>query len=138
MDKAMQPIRIAKHAFWAECWDKRVIMGFILGMALFGYWMHFFLQFVWESGEPVNILESFIVVEHHNKTMLFLSLGWLLVVADAPFLKGNTYLALYRGSRERNIWHTGCIRPAIVWISAAAGWASPPFPVGQSNAWAFH
>ena len=70
---------IIKGMFWQEQRNGRVIMGYLL--------------------------EAFCVVEQHYVNMLFLVLGWLLVVADAPFMKGNIYLLLYRCGRKR--WNMG-------------------------------
>lgn len=92
---------MTKTTFLEEWHSKRVIMGFLLGMALFGYWLNYFLQYALDVGEPVNILEAFIVVEHHHKSILFLVVGWLLMISDAPFMKKNTYLSLYRSSRKK-------------------------------------
>ena len=58
-------------------------------------------------GEPVNVLEAFVVVAHLYKNMLFLPLGWLLLVADAPFVKGNAYLVLHRCGRK--VWNLGML-----------------------------
>lgn len=107
MYKLMQPFCITKNIFLEECGNKRVIMGFVLGLALFGYWLNFFFRYALDTGEPVNILESFIVIEHHYKNMLFLVLGWLLIVSDAPFIKGNIYFLMYRSSRRK--WNIGML-----------------------------
>ena len=96
---------IIKGMFWQEQRNGRVIMGYLLGFAVMGYWMSGFLRYASDTGEPVNILEAFCVVEQHYVNMLFLVLGWLLVVADAPFMKGNIYLLLYRCGRKR--WNMG-------------------------------
>lgn len=96
---------IIKGMFRQEQRNVRVIMGYLLGFAVMGYWMSGFLRYVADTGEPVNILEAFCVVEQHYVNMLFLVLGWLLVVADAPFMKGNIYLLLYRCGRKR--WNMG-------------------------------
>ena len=101
MGRIQQVFYMAKIAFLEELHNKRVIMGFLLGMALFGYWLNLFLQYALDSGEPVNILEAFIVVEHHQKSILFLIVGWLLIISDAPFIKKNTYLSLCRSSRKK-------------------------------------
>ena len=85
----------------------RVFMGYLLGFAIMGYWMAGFLRYAADTGEPVNILETFCVVEQHYVNMLFLVLGWLLVVADVPFMKGNLYLLLYRCGRKR--WNMGML-----------------------------
>lgn len=105
MGKMKQSFDMTKNIFREECRDKRVIMGYVLGIAIFGYWLHVFLQYVWDTGEPMNILEAFIVIENHNINMLLLIIGWILIISDAPFIKGNIYLILYRSSRMR--WNMG-------------------------------
>ena len=101
MDKIIQSFAIMRNTFQEERSNKRVIMGFLLGTALFGYWLNLFIQYVRDTGEPVNILEAFIAIAHHNKNMLFLIVGWILIISDAPFVKGNTYLLLCRSSRKQ-------------------------------------
>ena len=101
MGRIKQVFYMTKTTFLEEQHNKRVIMGFILGMALFGYWLNLFLQYALDIGEPVNILEAFIVVEHHHKSILFLTACWLLIISDAPFMKKNTYLSLCRSSRKK-------------------------------------
>ena len=96
---------IVKGMFLQEQRSGRVMMGYLLGFAITGYWMRGFLRYAADTGEPINILETFCVVEQHYVNMLFLVLGWLLVVADAPFIKGNLYLLLYRCGRKR--WNMG-------------------------------
>ena len=101
MGRIKQIFYMTKTTFLEEWHNRRVMMGFLLGMALFGYWLNLFLQYALDTGEPVHILEAFIVVEHHHKSILFLIVGWLLMVSDAPFIKRNTYLSLYRSSRKK-------------------------------------
>lgn len=96
---------IIKGMFLQEQRNGRVVMGYLLGFAIMGYWMNGFLRYAADTGEPINILETFCVVEQHYVNLLFLVLGWLLVVADAPFMKGNLYLLLYRCGRKR--WNMG-------------------------------
>ncbi len=98
---------IIKGMFQQEQRSGRVFMGYLLGFAIMGYWMAGFLRYAADTGEPVNILETFCVVEQHYVNMLFLVPGWLLVVADAPFIKGNLYLLLYRCGRKR--WNMGML-----------------------------
>ena len=98
---------IKKGMFQQEQRSGRVVMGYLLGFAVMGYWIACFLRYAADTGEPVNILEAFCVVEQHYVNMLFLVLGWLLVVADAPFIKGNLYLLLYRCGRKR--WNMGML-----------------------------
>ena len=98
---------VTKGMFRQARQSGRVVMGYLLGLAIMGYWMSGFFQYVADTGEPINILETFCVVEQHYVNLLFLLLGWLLVIADAPFVKGNTYLLLYRFGRRR--WNAGML-----------------------------
>ncbi|MCI9083181.1 MAG: hypothetical protein HFI70_13030 [Lachnospiraceae bacterium] len=98
---------IVKGMLWQEQRSGRVYMGYLLGFAIMGFWMNSFLRYVADTGEPINILETFCVVEQHYVNLLFLVLGWLLVLADVPFMKGNIYLLLYRCGRKR--WNIGML-----------------------------
>ncbi len=100
-------VRITKGLFKQEQRNGRVVMGYLLGIAIMAFWARGFLEYAADTGEPVNILETFCVVEQYYVNLLFLVLGWLLVIADAPFVKGNTYLLLYRCGRQR--WNMGML-----------------------------
>jgi len=100
-------VRIVKGMLAQERRSGRVVMGYLLGFAIMAFWMRGFLRYAVDSGEPVNILETFCVVEQYYINLLFLVLGWLLVIADAPFIKGNSYLLLYRCGRQR--WNLGML-----------------------------
>ena len=112
MARIKQVFYMTKTTFLEEQHNKRVIMGSILGITLFGYWLNLFLQYALDIGEPVNVLEAFIVVEHHHKNMLFLIVGWLLILSDAPFIKRNTYLSLCRSSRKK--WNAAMLQYIMI------------------------
>lgn len=105
--KWIQSITVAKGVFKQEGLCYRVVMGYLLGIGILAYWMSNFFQYVHFAGEPINILETFIVVEQHSLSILFLVLGWILVMAEAPFIKQNTFLTLYRCSRRS--WNGGML-----------------------------
>ncbi len=150
MGRIKQVFYMTKTTFLEEWHNKRVIMGFLLGMALFGYWLNYFLQYALDIGEPVNILEAFIVVEHHHKSILFLIAPWLLIISDAPFIKRNTYLSLCRSSRKK--WDVAMLQyimiqallyvVSIAVVSVAASsfcgffgnmWSSPVYNLTMDN-----
>lgn len=150
MGRIKQVFYMTKTTFLEEQHNKRVIMGFLLGMALFGYWLNYFLQYALDIGEPVNILEAFIVVEHHHKSILFLIAPWLLIISDAPFIKRNTYLSLCRSSRKK--WDVAMLQyimiqallyvVSIAVVSVAASsfcgffgnmWSSPVYNLAMDN-----
>ena len=112
MGRIQQVFYMARTTFLEEQRNERVIMGFLLGMALFGYWLNYFIQYALDVGEPVNILEAFIVVEHHHKSILFLVVGWLLIISNAPFIKRNTYLSLCRSSRKK--WNAAMLQYIMI------------------------
>lgn len=107
MDKMVQSCKMTVNLFREELRSKRVWMGYLLGIAILFWLMKDFLRYVSDSGKPVNVLEAFVVIEQHYRNMLFLILGWLLIISDAPFIRGNTYYLLYRSSRKR--WNGGML-----------------------------
>lgn len=122
MGRIKQIYYLTKTTFQEERHNKRVIMGYLLGIALFGYWLNYFLQYALAIGEPVNILEAFIVAEHQHKSILFLAACWLLIISDAPFIKRNTYLLLCRSSRRK--WNAAMLQyvmlQALVYVVSIA------------------
>lgn len=100
-------VMIARGTFWQERRDGRVVMGYLLGLAMTAFFANNYLEYAFELEEPVNILEAFCVVENSCMNLLFLSLGWIFVIADAPFVKNSTYLLLYRCGRKR--WNAGML-----------------------------
>ena len=101
MLKRLQSILYLTRSLLLYEWsDKRVIMGFLMGMAVPFFWLRNFLDYVTSTGEPVNILEAFPVVEHEGGSMMFLVLGWFLIISDAPFVNGNTCYCLYRTKKR--------------------------------------
>ena len=85
----------------------RVMMGYLLGLTFLAMGLHDFLGYIIEIKEPVNILETFIVTESQSIAGGFWVLGYLLIIADAPFVKGNTYMLLYRSGRR--VWSMGML-----------------------------
>ena len=64
MGKAGQVLGITKNMLRQEQGEKRAVMGFLLGIALLGWRLQLFLKYAADMGEPVNILEAFVVVAH--------------------------------------------------------------------------
>lgn len=124
MKKIQSILHVTRNLFLYEWNDKRVIMGFLTGMTVPLFWLKNFLNYAAGTGEPVNILEAFLVVEHEYKTVMFLALGWFLVISDAPFISGNTCYFLYR-IRKRG-WNTAMI--LYILIQAALYTAAVALP----------
>ena len=100
-------IAIAGGIFCQEMRGVRVCMGYILGLAALAGGLNAFLRYVDVSGEAVNVLEAFIVAEHTGSVFQCLVLGYLLIIASAPFVKADTYFVLYRSGR--GIWNAGAL-----------------------------
>lgn len=100
-------IAVAGGIFRQEMRRVRVCMGYILGLAALAGGLDAFLRYVDASGEVVNVLEAFIVSGHTSSIFQCMVLGYLLVIASAPFTKADTYLVLYRSSRRG--WNAGAI-----------------------------
>jgi len=103
MGKLKQVLSLTGNLFLCEWANKRANMGFLLGMVIPFYWLDGFLKYVKDYGEPVNVLEAFIVIVQAPRSIILLVMGWLLVVADAPFANGNTCFSLCRTNKR--IWN---------------------------------
>ena len=122
----------------------RVIMGYLLGLTFLALGLNDFLRYVIDIKEPVNICEAFIVTANQGMAGRLWMLGYLMIIADAPFVKANTYITLYRsGKRVWNIgmllyvlsqafMYTTCFAAVSVAVSAPLGftgqiWSSPVY-----------
>ncbi|RKJ46929.1 hypothetical protein D7X98_01180 [bacterium 1XD8-76] len=148
MRKLQSILQITKNLLLYEWSDKRVIMGFLAGVTVPFYWLKNFLDYVAAVGEPVNILEAFLVVEHEYKSVMFLVLGWFLIVSDAPFVNGNTYYSLCRTKKrswnltmvfyilvQAALYTAGVALPMVMaslpWGFVGKMWSSPVYLLSQ-------
>ena len=90
----------------------KVIMGYILGLTFLSLGLNDFLRYAIDIKEPVNICEAFIVTSSQSMAGRCWMLGYLLIIADAPFVKENTYITLYRSGRHA--WNMGMLFYVIV------------------------
>lgn len=105
-------IIILKGTWQQEMRNVRVIMGYLLGLTFLALGLNDFLRYVTVLKEPVNICEAFVVTENQSLANMFWVLGYLLVVADAPFVKANTYITLYRSGRR--VWNMSMLLYVVV------------------------
>ncbi|MDE7423260.1 MAG: hypothetical protein K2N51_06170 [Lachnospiraceae bacterium] len=97
----LQIAGMIKNIYKEEIHSKRVWMGYLLGGAIVAYLARNFILYIQDTGEVVNVLEGFILIEHERKYLLLLLLGWLVIISDAPFIRGNAYYSLYRTNKNR-------------------------------------
>ena len=100
-------IIIFKGMLRQEMSSVRVIMGYILGITFLALGLNDFFGYVKEIKEHVNICEAFIVTASQGMAGRFWMFGYLLIIADEPFVKANTYITLYRSGRR--IWNIGML-----------------------------
>ena len=100
-------ILITRGILRQEMRNVRVIMGYMLGLTLLAMGLYDFLRYTIQIKEPVNILEAFIVTENQSIAGIFWVIGYLLIIADAPFVKANTCMILYRSGRHA--WSMGMV-----------------------------
>lgn len=105
-------IRIALGLFRQEMGGLRVMLGYLLGMTFLALALNDFFGYAMEIGEPVNIFEAFIVMGNQGISGRFWVLGYLLIIADAPFVGRNTYMLLYRSGRQ--VWNTGMLLYVLI------------------------
>lgn len=125
MDEIRKICYLTRNLLFYEWSNKRVIMGFLVGMVVPFWWLKNFLDYAVSRGQPVNILEPFVVVEHSYKSILFLALGWLLIVSDAPFVNGSTFYSLYR--TKRRSWNSAMV--FYIFVQAALYTAAVALPM---------
>lgn len=100
-------VAVTGGVFCQEVRRVRVYMGYILGLAALSGGLNAFLRYAAASGETVNVFEAFIIAEHTGSVFQCLVLGYLLIIASAPFIRADTCFVLYRSSRRG--WNAGAL-----------------------------
>lgn len=112
-------VRITFGTLRQEMGSLRVIMGYLLGMTFLALALNDFFGYAMDIKEPVNIFEAFIVMENQGIAGRFWVLGYLLIIADAPFIRRNTYMLLYRSGRR--VWNIGMLLYVLTQAFAYSG-----------------
>ena len=123
MNKMKDILKICVYQFKIQMGSKRVWIGYLLGIVIimkqsFGY-------FVYADSlkQPVNVLEAFVIAGNNYNTAMFLVLGWLLVISEAPFANSNSLNLIYRTNKKN--WNTAMTLyifcQAIIYYSLLAG-----------------
>lgn len=85
---------LVRIQFFQEIHEVRVWAGYA-----FGFWMGLSIgvRYVsFSSGFPVGIFDPFILLTNQTFTVTLLMIGFLILVADAPFIHAGTYYILIR------------------------------------------
>lgn len=123
MSRLKEIWKLCLYEFRIEITSKRIWLGYLVGIVVllsrcFGYF-----AYADSIGEPMNALEPYIIAMNDAKTVMFLVLGWLLVISEAPFISGNSLYLIYR-TDKRN-WNAAMllyiILQAMVYYSVTAG-----------------
>lgn len=123
MNKMKDILKICVCQIRIQMGFKRVWLGYLLGIVIimkqsFGY-------FVYADSlkEPVNVLEAFVIAGNNYNTAMFLVLGWLLVISEAPFVNSSSFYLIYRTDKKK--WNTAMIVyifcQAVIYYSLIAG-----------------
>ncbi len=94
-------IKLCVYEFRIQMTSKRVWLGYLVGIVIVLNQALGFVRYGAFIGEPVNVLEAFIIVGNCDRTIMFLAVGWLLIMSEAPFVDRISFYALYRTKRSR-------------------------------------
>lgn len=123
MNKIEDILKICVYELRIQIVSKRVWLGYLLGLVIimkqsFGYFVY-----ADSSKEAINVLEAFIIAGNNYNTAMFLILGWLLVISEAPFVNNNSLYLIYR-TNKRN-WNMAMLLymffQAVIYYGLIAG-----------------
>ena len=107
MSKLKSIIKLCLYEFKIEIHSKRVLLGYLVGIVMILKQSAGYLLYSNEIGLSVNVLEPFIIAGNNYNTVMFLVLGWLLVISEAPFVNSNSTFLMYR--TQRTTWNYAMI-----------------------------
>lgn len=94
---------------WLSSWrsENRVIVAFLLGLALTVIPSYRYISYAAAVGSPAQIMEPFIIAGSNAGFMPSILLGALLLVSNAPFIYPATPYEILRIGKKR--WNQACI-----------------------------
>lgn len=101
MHKARTILRMEGHIFRSWVTTPRVYVALVMNAFVVSVISARLLAFSRFVAEPVNILEPFIISGSEASWAVFLPLGFLLLLADAPFVTSRTPYELIRVGRAQ-------------------------------------
>jgi len=100
-------IKLCFYEFRLESHSKRVWLGYFVGSVVILKQTMGYLLYSSGAGLSENVLEAFIISGNTYNTVMFLVLGWLLVISEAPFVNHNSTFLIYRTTRRK--WNGGML-----------------------------
>ena len=91
-----------KGQFFASLANWRVIVGYLIGIFTVLRYTHNYQGYA--AGRVVQVFEAFITAFSDRTTVLLFLIGFLIIIADAPFVNHRSILMLYRTSRKQWFW----------------------------------
>lgn len=100
-------LKLCYYEFQVQMKSKRTWLGYMVGIVLIINHSFSYIQYAQDIGESINVLEPFLVAANNPNTIVFLILGWLLVISGVPFIDHISYYAIYR--TKRKTWNCAMI-----------------------------
>lgn len=101
MNNIKSIIKICAYEFRIQMTSKRVWLGYLLGILIILHRSLDYYIYAESLGETVNVLETFIIAGNDASTIMFMVLGWFLIISEAPFVNGNAQFLVCRTNRYR-------------------------------------
>lgn len=100
MSKVKDIFKLCLYEFRLQMTSKRVWLGYLAGIVIILKQSVEYLAYAKSMGEAVNVLDAFIIAGNNYNTIMFLVLGWLLVISEAPFVNSNALYLIYRTMKK--------------------------------------
>lgn len=107
MNKTKEIIKLCRYEFQLQLSSKRVWLGYLVGVVIVLAQAAEYMNYANDTGEAVNVWDTFIITGNSYNTVMFLVLGWLLVISEAPFVNHNAMYLMHR--TKKTIWNQAMI-----------------------------
>lgn len=90
----------------------RVWLGYMTGAVLIMNEAMAYVRYAKDMGQAIQILEPFMVAVNNPNTVVFVVIGWLLVISSVPYLDAASMHAVYRTDHKR--WNRAVCMTIII------------------------
>lgn len=103
MNRIKEILSLCIYEFRIQITSKRVWLGYLVGIVIILKQSVEYLAYADNIEEAVNVLDAFIISGNNYNTVMFLVLGWLLIISEAPFVDNNSAYIIYRTQKKTGI-----------------------------------
>lgn len=94
-------IRLCLYELRLQRGYARVWLGYLTGLVLMLNEASHYIRYARELGEDIQVFEPFLVTVNNQSIVVFVVIGWMLVISSVPYIDSSSVYAVYRTTHKK-------------------------------------